>query len=161
MKRLLALILSMLFLVGCAAEPNTTDKETELPNSSDDVQIVTAPTPKEPDGDAAPIPTQAEEKRFPLPAEVTEIDLSLYDPSNDDIIFRIDEDGYVVSYIYYYEGVEYSVAMFYDGRTVGAYTFEEDELLGVQTFTAQSDFDPTIGMIEHEGYYFRGYDMGE
>ncbi len=93
--------------------------------------------------------------------ELFQLDLSQYDPSTGKIRFRIDDEGYLMSYTYELDGREILVTYSYQGRTITIFAFADDERIDVQLFTAAGDFDPTIPMQEYKGYYIRGYQMPE
>jgi len=66
---------------------------------------------------------------------------------------------YLISFIYHLDGREILMAYSYEGRTITVIAFADDERVDIQLFTAASDFDPNLPMIEYRGFYIRGYQM--
>lgn len=91
--------------------------------------------------------------------ELYEVDLTQYDPSNKDVRFRIDDEGYLMSYMYNMGDHEILVNYSYQGRNITIFAFDGSEIIDTQIFVAASDFDKDLPMIEYRGYYIRGYKM--
>ncbi len=132
MKRILLLTLLLCLLTACSK------KETAVTES-------TQPSTRFPEYTKAP--------------ELYEVDTNLYDPSNQDVKFRIDDEGYLISYTYKVDGQEHMVTLSYEGRKITIFAFNGNELIDARVIEAKSDFDPEIGITEYEGYYIRGYVM--
>ena len=91
--------------------------------------------------------------------ELFQLDLTPYNPSTNDVRFCLDEEGYLISYMYKLDDRDILVTYSYEGRTITMVAFADDERVDIQIFTAASDFDPDLPMQEYQGYYIRGYEM--
>ena len=91
--------------------------------------------------------------------ELFQLDLTPYNPSTNDVRFCLDEEGYLISYMYKLDDRDILVTYSYEGRTITVIAFADDERVDIQVFTAASNFDADIPMTVYKGYYIRGYKM--
>lgn len=91
--------------------------------------------------------------------DLFQLDLTPYNPSTNDVRFCLDEEGYLISYMYKLDGRDILVTYSYEGRTITVIAFADDERVDIQIFPATSDFDPNLPMTVYKGYYIRGYKM--
>lgn len=141
MKKLLILFLALLLaaalLVGCGeTERETVGTETHSDEATEDPTVV-----------------------YELPADVSELDLSAEDPTNEVMRFTYDDDGRVSGCMYEVEGHQIAIVYTYndDADTVQLTAFSDDLVAALEEYDLPGAYDASLGFSVHNGYYFRGY----
>ena len=97
------------------------------------------------------------------PAETISIDINADDPSNDEIVFKFQEDGKIQNCVYWVNGIKVMVTYGYDQPEKGqiwVLAFSEDGIvIGEDTFNYSES--EGSGFSEHNGYYFKDVDVSD
>lgn len=92
---------------------------------------------------------------YKTPVDVVKIDLTVSDPSNDQIQFSYDENNRITRCQYQVDGHSVKLSYSYSGNNVQIYAFSDDYVAADELFTVNS-YDTNAGFTSHNGYYFCG-----
>lgn len=104
-----------------------------------------------------PVSSKTDSISYKNPAELFELELNKDDISNEDIKFKYDELGRITGCSYQYDGNDIYVNYDYSDSEVQIYAFSNDVVADDQKIALTSEYNPDIGFVEHNGYYFKGY----
>ena len=109
------------------------------------------------------IPDDEEMKRaFKKPADLEKVDTSLEDPSTAAMKFIFDDDSKRITGVFYSFG-DYVVSVTYSYSDDNKVRIIAGMQFGSKFITADDAeftlpaYDESVGIAEHEGYYFKGY----
>ena len=92
---------------------------------------------------------------YKTPTDAVKIDLTLSDPSNDQIQFSYDENNRISRCQYQVDGHSIKLSYSYSGNNVQIYAFSDDYVAADESFTV-STYDANAGFTSQNGYYFCG-----
>ena len=92
---------------------------------------------------------------YKTPIVAVKIDLTLSDPSNDQIQFSYDENNRISWCQYQVDGHFIKLSYSYSGNNVQIYAFSDEYVAADETFTV-SAYDANAGFTSQDGYYFCG-----
>jgi len=101
-------------------------------------------------------------KKIEPPANVIKIDMKADDPSNDEIIFKYDEEDRIESYTYTVNGIKVLMTYDYDYPEEGkiwALGFDENGTVISEKSFLYSKEAAAKGFSEHDGYYFKNVEV--
>ena len=99
-----------------------------------------------------------DENAFKPPGVLVKINLDTDDHSDSDILFYYDDDGRV-SQCYYVIGADNIFLNYsYDGRSIQIFGFNVDGIVVAEaSFEAKTDYDPSVGFVEPDGYFIKRF----
>ena len=146
MKKALLIIFCLIFALsftGCKAKDAAKGKDSK--NSS-----VSTETDHS-------IPEINYDTTYKAPAEFIEIDKSLEDPSNDDILFTYNSLGQVETCVYNYNDQTITLVYSYSETEATIYGFIDSTLICDIRVELTTTFDPNGAFTAKNGVYLKGY----
>ena len=138
LKKLILTVMFIIVLALTVAGCNSPTQQLDTSNQSD-------------------METELEIEAYRPPAEFIKIDMTSNDPSTDSIQFQYDELGRVSQCYYKIDNEDIYLSYSYEGTQIQIYGFSGTIVVEDKKLEAKGEFDASLGFVEHEGYYFKGF----